>query len=289
VSRRICRSRFAVARLPQPLPSSRDACSSEGFTRVVVPRSCLTRPRADCDARRQDIWFRHHGFLIRDPRQHHRTTIPWCRARFGASMPLRLFAVFASLGVFAELAVACQRADRAPSTLTCAPAAPVAAWLADSAGGVCLPTDFAEVRPEVKMASNAWRRGEPGDSTYAWISAHVLDSAAAADEWGVPPRPKSLRENEPTDFPDKVTAHGVQSHSMLIDGRTVDVETALLSGGVAGMRRTPHFRAVWPLGDGRWAIVQGQASNPEQVDTLRRLIASFQVLNAGHRRGPNDR
>jgi hypothetical protein len=45
-----------------------------------------------------------------------------------------MFAVFASLGVFAVLTVACQSADHARSTLKCAPATPVAAWLADSAG-----------------------------------------------------------------------------------------------------------------------------------------------------------
>jgi hypothetical protein len=42
-------------------------------------------------------------------------------------------------------------------------------------------------------------------------------------------------------------------------------------------------RAVWPLGDGRWAIVQGEASSPQQLEELRALIPSFQLLDGAHR------
>lgn len=185
--------------------------------------------------------------------------------------------------ILAVLTVACQAADHAHATFKCPSATPVAALSADSASGLCLPAGFAEVRPEVSIVSNAWRLGRPGDSTYAWISTHILDSAAAAREWGIPPRPRSLRENDSGDGPDKVTADSVQSHPVLINGHAVDVETALLSGGFAGMRRMPHVRAVWPLGDGRWAIVQGEASSSQQLDALRGLIASFQLLNVRHR------
>lgn len=180
-------------------------------------------------------------------------------------------------------ALACRSADHARSTLKCPAATPVAALSADSTTGLCLPSDFARARPEGNIVSDAWKRGKPGDSTYAWISTHVLDSAAAALEWGVPPRPTSLRVNDPSDGTDQVTADSVVSHPMVIDGRKVDVETALLSGGFAGMQRQPHVRAVWPVGDGRWVIVQGQARSPQQVDVLRGFIPSFQLLDAGHR------
>jgi hypothetical protein len=181
------------------------------------------------------------------------------------------------------LTVACRSADHARATLKCPAATPVAALSADSTAGICLPSDFARVRPEAKIVSNTWKRGRPGDSTYAWIATDVLDSAAAALEWGVPPRPTSLRVNDPSDGTDQVRADSVVSHPMVIDGRTVDVETALLSGGFAGMQRQPHVRAVWPVGDGRWVIVQGEARTPQQVDVLRGFIPSFQLLDVGHR------
>jgi hypothetical protein len=191
--------------------------------------------------------------------------------------PLR---VVAGLAV---MAAACRGAAHSRSTMKCPAATPVVALSGDSAAGLCLPTGFTEVRPEVNIGTNGWRRGTPQESTYEWISAHVIDSADAEREWGNPPRPGSLRDQKPGTGADAVTADSVQSHPMSIDGRTVDVETALLSGGFAGLHRKPHVRAVWPLGDGRWAIVQGEASSPQQLEELRALIPSFQLLDGAHR------
>jgi hypothetical protein len=184
--------------------------------------------------------------------------------------------------VGAALGLLACRASNAPAiTLHCPPAT-TATVTRDSSAGLCLPAEFQRHRPDVDIGRDAWTRGAPGAGSYAYLSLHVLDSAEAAHEWGVPPRPRPLRESDGPDAVDGVTTDSVVSHRTNIGGRAVDVETGLITGGFNGMHRQPHVRAVWPVGDGRWVIIQGQSKSPQTVDSLRAVISSVQVAMVSH-------
>jgi len=119
-------------------------------------------------------------------------------------------------------------------------AGPSGAWrpvaTPDSAAAFCLAPGYAPV-PGSLGVGIGWARGAPGDSDYAFLSVDVLDSAAAALKWGTPPRPKPF---------------GVP-------------RAAFISGGPVGFRRQPALRAVWPVAGGRWVLVQGFASTPDEL------------------------
>jgi hypothetical protein len=178
--------------------------------------------------------------------------------------------------------LACRPSSAPAVTLHCPPAT-ISTVARDSSAGLCLPAGFQRLRPDVDIGRDAWKRGAPGAVSYAWISIHVLDSVEAAREWGVPPRPRPLRESDEPDAVDRVTTDSVVSHRTNIGGRAVDVETGLLTGGWNGMHRQPHVRAVWPVGDGRWVSVQGGGRTPQAVDSLRAVVSSVQVAAVSHR------
>jgi hypothetical protein len=109
-----------------------------------------------------------------------------------------------------------------------------------------------------------------GDSGYAFLSVKVLDSAAAADEWGTPPRPRTLRTPRDTTVLHALTAESVTVHREDVDGWHVEVETAIVTGG-PGFSRQPFLRAVWPLPGGRWA------SAPRELDTQQAMLRTVHL------------
>lgn len=174
-------------------------------------------------------------------------------------------------------AAACRAGESSALALSCTMPFPTRAIGAQSSFALCLPPEFQRFPSEGNTERDAWKRGSPSDSTYAWISIHVLDSLEASREFGSPPRPRMLRDPEPPQVVDGVRADSVVSHSMTIDTRSVDVETALVSGGVSGMRRQPQFRAALPLGHSHWIIITGQAESAAHLDTLRESLASLRI------------
>jgi hypothetical protein len=163
-----------------------------------------------------------------------------------------------------------------PVTVSCR--APAEARLsADSSFGLCLPAGFERLHPDASPGADAWRRGTPEASGYAWLTVQVLDSAAAAGEWGVPPTPPSFRDRSAPGMVDATSAESVGVHRTMVGGRAVDIESALLTGGVSGVRRQLALRAVWAEGDGRWVIVQGRGNSAAAVDSLRADVGSLVV------------
>ena len=179
---------------------------------------------------------------------------------------MRAFAIAATL----LIAAGCRSASP-----TLAVTCPDSTWRSTHTanGGValCLPPQF-----RTKDSTRSWARGEVGDSDYAFFSFALLDSAKAADEWGSPPRPRRLGDLVDTTQLHAVRAESVTVTPTMVDGRSIDVETALASGGI-GMHRQPVLRAVWPLPRGRWALAQGFATNARNLDLIREMLATLRV------------
>ena len=150
------------------------------------------------------------------------------------------------------------------------------AWRAmrtpDGAVALCVAPGYAAVGDSAR-----WARGQPHDSTYAWLSVRVVDPAEAANEWGSPPRPPSFREPVDTMMLHVLRAESVSVHREHVDGVTVEVETARVSGGQAGFDREPAIRAVWALSGGRWALAQGFTRQPSELATLRAMLRTVWV------------
>ena len=163
------------------------------------------------------------------------------------------------------------------STPTCTAPLAAVAFTVDSIAAICLLPEFARLGD----GQDAWVRGRVSDPGYAWIDLSVLDSAEAAHEWGVPPVPRSFREPDPPDVIHAFSADSVTVHAEHIDGRRVELETGLVSGGAHGASRQPALRAAWPIDGGRWVLVQGQASALGTVDSMRAMVRTVRVAQAG--------
>ena len=171
----------------------------------------------------------------------------------------------------------CTSSSDVASAPTCKAPLAEMAFIGDSAAAICLLPRFAKLGD----SESAWARGTVSDAGYAWLSLVVLDSARAADEWGVPPVPRSFRRPDPPDVIHAMHADSVTVHTERIEGRLVEIETGLLSGGVQGARRQPSLRAAWPIDGGRWVLVQAQATAAATVDSMRAMVRTVRVAPAG--------
>ena len=163
-------------------------------------------------------------------------------------------------------------------------ACPSGAWRSvttpDSAATFCLAPDYAPVAGSLG-AGMRWARGSLGDSSYAFLTVDVLDSSAAALEWGSPPRPKPFRAQRDSTVLHAIAAESVVVHRDHVDRWDVDVETGLISGGEVGFHRQPALRAVWPVASGRWVLVQGFASTPGELEVHRAMLRTLHVIGGG--------
>lgn len=166
---------------------------------------------------------------------------------------------------------ACDRPPAAPAVACVDPAWRPAAT-PDSAVVLCLP-------PGYKPAGRGtrWARGAPTDSGYAWLTVKVLDAAAAAMEWGSPPAPRNWRTPPQPGALHPVVAESVVVYREQIDGQSTEVETALVTGGFAAMRRQPALRSVWRLPGDRWVLAQGFAEAPGELAILRAMLRTVRV------------
>ncbi len=177
------------------------------------------------------------------------------------------------IGMIAILS-GCRSRTSAPIAISCDTTALRVTFTPDSAAALCLPPSY-----QAREGSRLWARGTVEDAGYAWLSVAVLDSSAAADEWGVPPQPRSFRRRDPPGVLHAITAESVTVHREVVETRPVDVEIALISGGAMGASRQPALRAAWPLEGGRWVLVQGQSANPAMLDSLRGLLRTIRTAS----------
>lgn len=126
-----------------------------------------------------------------------------------------------------------------------------------------------------------WARGTLRDSSYAFFTVAVLDSAAAAQEWGSPPRPKPFGGPHDSTVLHALATESLTVHREHVDRWDVDVETALISGGQVGFHRQPALRAVWPVAGGRWVLVQGFASTLGELEIHRAMLHTLRIMDAG--------
>ena len=162
-----------------------------------------------------------------------------------------------------------------------APACPDETWrpaaTSDSTIALCLAPGFASTGE-----GRRWARGKVGDSSYAWLTVVILDSVEAEDEWGSPPVPRSFRAaSPPAGTIHALTAESIAVYRDTVDGQPVEVETALISGGFADLRRQPAIRAAWRLPSGRWVLAQGLADRPAEIDILRAMLRTVKLAADG--------
>jgi hypothetical protein len=143
----------------------------------------------------------------------------------------------------------------------------------DSAASICLPSDFERFSPR------AWRRGSVSDTAYAFLSLAVFDSAAAAREWGTPPRPPGFAAAYDSTILHAVRHDSVASQVRTIDGSVVTVETARASGGNF-FDNQPVLRATWPATHGRWVFVQGWSTRGRDLALLDSLVTTVRIAVA---------
>jgi hypothetical protein len=148
-------------------------------------------------------------------------------------------------------------------------------YAADSSSALCAASGY----DLAGDTGRRWARGAPGDTGYAWLSITVLDTADAADEWGQPSAPGSFQRADPPGTLHALRAESVSVHREVIQTAIVEVETARVSGGVTGLNRHPVLRAVWRVGDGRWVLAQGFATEPATLDTLRAMLRTVRVVD----------
>jgi hypothetical protein len=170
--------------------------------------------------------------------------------------------------VFLMLSSACARATPAASA-TCSEPSWRSSHSADSTVALCAP-------PQFRAGDDfpRWARGDATDSNFAVLSLHVLDSTAAAREWG--PRARPRRFSEPTDTTQlhAVRADSVVNRIQSVDGRQVEVETARLTGGI-GFSNQAALLAFWWLPNGHLVLVQGLVSQPEDLEVLRAMVETL--------------
>lgn len=175
--------------------------------------------------------------------------------------------------------VAC-RGQPHPLALAC----PSSAWrpvaTPDNAALFCLAPGYAPVPGSLGVGMR-WARGTPRDSSYAFLTVAVLDSAAAALEWGTPPSPKPFGDPRDSAVLHALTTESLTVHREHVDRWDVDVETAVISDGAVGFHRQPALRAVWPVAGGRWVLVQGFASTLGELEIQRTMLHTLRVLDDG--------
>lgn len=137
--------------------------------------------------------------------------------------------------------------------------------------GLCLPPHF-----RVLDSAGWWARGRATDSDFATLSIDIFDSAKAADEWGSHVRPRSLRDPVDSTELEAVFAESVATRSLTVDGKSIEVETARLSGGI-GFHRQPFLRGVWHLPGSRWALAQGWASRARDLNLIRDILGTLRM------------
>jgi hypothetical protein len=165
--------------------------------------------------------------------------------------------------------LACSDAPRPIPTASCATVAWRSAPAADSTVALCAPAGFRAARVRAR-----WVRGRVTDSAYAWLSVALLDSAAAAAEWGTGPLPSFTRPVDTTRL-HALRAESVATSREHIAGQDVSVETARVSGGQAGLPPQPALRAVWPRPGHGYVLAQGFAERPADLDTLRLMLRTI--------------
>ena len=171
-------------------------------------------------------------------------------------------------------AAACQKGGTVAG-VSCSEPGWSSATTPDSSAVFCIAPGDRTVRPAVGGAR--WVHGAPNHPHYAYFTIAVLDSAAAALEWGTPPQPKPLGGRRVSQLADAVVAESIVTRREQIDGRYVDVETALISGGAVGFRRRPALRAVWPISEGRWVLAEGLASAQPDLEIQRAMLRTLRV------------
>lgn len=77
--------------------------------------------------------------------------------------------------------------------------------------------------------------------------------------------------------PDCVTAESIVVMSESFDGVKGELQTALMSGGLSGLRRQPDFRAAWIAPAGAHIIVSGFADGVATRDTLIASVRSIRL------------
>lgn len=181
--------------------------------------------------------------------------------------------------VAAMIAVACGPAVARDTARAC-PSGWRSAQAADGAIALCTPPEF-QLHPDGPTRTARWRRGQPGDVNFAMLSAALLDSADVIREWGTTDAGIwPLESVADSTKPDAVESERLSVDSVSIDEHPVVLETALLSGGAAGMRRQPYLRARWQVAPNRWVLVGGLSADTADLTMLRAIVRTLHIATS---------
>lgn len=173
------------------------------------------------------------------------------------------------LAVALVATMGCNKVPRVAGRPSCTPGTR-ANWSADSAIALCLPAQF-KPAANIVPGRSRWERSTTDPSDRAWISAALDAALDTLNEW--PPR---LR-NSSTCAADCTSVDSLSHHSDSTSSGVADVETGLVSGGYAGLRRQPTLVAGLSLPSGRRLWINGSARNSATLDTLRHAIQTIRV------------
>jgi hypothetical protein len=165
------------------------------------------------------------------------------------------------------LQVACSHAPAAIALPIC-PTPSYRDWNGDSTLAICVPPGFA------RIDHDSWARPRVQSAAKDLFSVELLDwpdDSAMMREWPIHLDP-SLGC-----LADCFSYDSMAIHTDTAAGVTVHTETALLSGGFAGVRREPHLVMSWELAGGRRGIALARTAIPATLDTLRAAVRSLWV------------
>ena len=178
--------------------------------------------------------------------------------------------------VLAMTLAACAAHDRIAARPSCdAPLTP--AWSSDSIISLCLPPGFLEDKAHVwaRMAPEGWHIEH-----FRILFLTLPRDSAAWKSW--PPRYETRTDDC---GPDCVWAESIAVRDARIDGAIAHIQTALVSGGIAGWHRDTQFLAAWEESSDLRIVANGWSRDAATLDTLLMIIRSTHIAK-GRARAP---
>ena len=179
--------------------------------------------------------------------------------------------VLAAMSLAAILGIACSRPTRRIANAPACAAGTASAWSVDSSISLCLPSGFTRV-DWFDSTHVRWQRGTPVSASAAWISITIDTARSSNNEW--PPR---LGSTSSLCLADCVTSDSISRLVDTLAGGISATEVGLVSGGYSGSRRRPALVGGWQMQRGARVWVNGAATLPGTLDTLRTALRSIRV------------
>ena len=147
----------------------------------------------------------------------------------------------------------------------------------DSQAAFCVPPGWKNVR-----ASGFWTfspdsvpafAGEDRIHIQMWTSRDIVDNS--------PSGPPSLLRDMGYPCADCFDLAGFAVQWDTVGTRLIRVETARVTGGLSYVANKPALLAAWPVAEGRWLVVQGEAESDSALAQLRGILRTIRTREDG--------